>query len=174
MNEEMMSLKELRKAKLNPLLVEIAFTESEKHLIDILECRKEFDSKAFTLLAGYMAAATTLLSLVVSNVVPCNAMVPLTISACLFCLGAVFLSISLKGFDYGFLGSDPARWLRKNVVDSQDNAELIRMKAYQIFYRQSDIEKSGKSNRWKLLFLEIGLYTGIAAIAAVPVTILLF
>jgi len=161
---EMMNIEELQKAKLNPRIVDEAFKESEKHLMEILECRKEFDSKAFTLLTGYLTAIAVFLSLKGSGILMHSATLFLGASVFSLLLGSISLFFSLLGLNYGFLGSDPESWLRKSVVDSSDDAELTRMKAYLTFDRQKHIENGGKNNRHKLLFLEAGIVFGIIAL----------
>ena len=109
-----------------------AFDQASKRLADMLDTKKAFEQKAFTLFSGYLTLSIALfgvaatlykdhgLSFTVVSVV----IVELTLIA-----GAVCFVFALMDEKYGAVASDPNMWLNKGTIDG-DETVLPRMLAY--------------------------------------------
>ena len=59
----MLTLQELQSLTINPAVAREAYTQVDRHLIDILDVRKSFEQKAATLMGAYITISVALLGI---------------------------------------------------------------------------------------------------------------
>jgi hypothetical protein len=177
MEDKMLSLEEIQNCeKININIVREAFMQAEKRLNDILDTKKQFEQKAFTLFSGYLTGTIGLFTIAVTlfnEKSKNNLFMAFIISGILLLVGSIFLSISLKGFNYGYLGSTPRMWLKKYIIEG-DEKSLSTMLSYITHYHQNRIDKSLNSNKIKTIFIDLGILFGIIALIVFVIMILFY
>ena len=64
---KMLTINQLQKECLNGAIIDLAFNESQKRMRDLLDAKQELEKKAFTLLAGYLAASVSFVGLLITS-----------------------------------------------------------------------------------------------------------
>ena len=110
MTASMMTLDEIRTADINPEIAREAYSQASMRLGDILETKKSYEQKAFTLFSGYLTATLALFG--VGGTLFRHDGLTQTVSAfagagIIFAIGAMCLVIALLDADYGAVASDP-------------------------------------------------------------------
>lgn len=161
----MLKPEELQLAKINPLVAREAFDHASKRLADILDTRKSYEQKAFTLFSGYLTAALGLFAAGVALVntdKPLHAVLTVWVAGAVFVIGAFMLLQALLDQAYGAMGSDPELWLRAGVIDG-DDAALPLMLAYLTHRYQGMIDGSALANSNKARWIRTGVFVGVLA-----------
>jgi hypothetical protein len=144
----MMTLEEIRSSQINPNVAREAYNQADKRLTDVLETKKSFEQKAFTLFGVYVTAATALFG-VGGAILKDNywnyLSTPFFWTAGMFVAGAIFFILALMDKTYGALASDPEMWLNKGTIDGEDGMVSL-MLAYITYYHKQRIQKSTEAN----------------------------
>lgn len=160
-----MTLADIQTANINPATAREAFLQSSARLGDILDTKKSYEQKAFTLFGGYLTVTLALVG-VAGAIFDRHGLTPAvwTFAATggVFALGATCLVVALLDATYGAVASDPKMWLQDGVIDGSDS-ELGRMLAYITFHHQRRIDESIKSNDAKASWIRRGVFLGIGA-----------
>ena len=162
----MMSLEEIRVATINPLVAREAYDQASRRLEDILDTKKAYEQKAFTLFSGYLTVTLALLGVAGAVFKDAHHLTHLVVSLWLtggvFGIGAVFLMLALLDKGYGAAGSDPQMWLTKDTIDGPDE-RLSLMLAYVAYHHQERIDTSIKANEAKAFLIRCAIVAGVAA-----------
>jgi hypothetical protein len=161
----MMSLTEIEKANVNLDIAREALNQASARLGDILDTKKAFEQKAFTLFSGYLTAALALFGVggaIYKDHGVTNLVLMFWLTGLLLVAGAVCFVWALKDDGYGALASDPSMWLRPGTIDGGATV-LPRMLAYVTWHHQDRITASLQANKRKATLIARGIYFGIAA-----------
>ena len=161
----MMTLDEIRTAEINPQIAREAYSQASMRLGDILETKKSYEQKAFTLFSGYLTVTLALFGVggtIFSHDGPNQTVLAFAVAGIIFAIGAMCLVVALLDADYGAVASDPDMWLRKDTIDGPDS-RLGLMLAYITFYHQERIDMSVESNLNKARWIRRAIFCGIAA-----------
>ena len=172
----MMTLEEIRNAKINPIIAREAHDQSAKRLSDLLEVKNTFEQKAFILFNGYITATLALFGVAgaIFNTHGLTSLVAaLGITGICFTIGAIFFVLALIDKTYGTLGSSPDMWLESGKIDGPDSV-LPLMLAYITFYYQERINVSRNSNAKKAIRIRTGIILGAIAPFALLATFFIF
>jgi len=161
----MMTLDEIKDAKISLPICREAYEQAAIRLADILDTKKGFEQKAYTLFTGYITLTLALVgaagAVYTSSSLKVLA-VAFGLSGAAFAIGAICFVISLLANKYGAAGSDPAMWLVKGPIGGGDS-ELARMLAYITFHHQNRINRSIEANESKARWIKAGIILGAAA-----------
>ncbi len=162
----MLSLLEIEKLHVNPAVAREAFEQASARLADILDTKKAFEQKAFTLFSGYLTVAIAVFGVGGAIYKGDQAWSPLAVAflvaGALFVLGSILFMLALHDSTYGALASSPDMWLNAGTIDG-DATVLPRMLAYITFYHQDRIDTSTRANNRKAACIRWGIYAGVAA-----------
>jgi hypothetical protein len=161
----MMSISELSTAKVNPDIAREAFLQSSARLADLLDTKKSFEQKAFTLFSGYMTAvlaAFGVAAAVYKDYGFTTLSISFTVAGLALLAGEIFFVIALYDSKYGAAGSEPEMWLKHGVIDANNPSTLPRMLAAITFHHGARIEASIESNDFKGRLIRRGIYCGVA------------
>jgi hypothetical protein len=159
----MMTLDEIRTATINPLAAREAYDQASKRLADILDIKKAYEQKAFTLFNGYVTISLGLIGVGVALFTHpelARLALPFWGAGTLYVIGAICFVLALKDRTYGLLASSPDMWLTNGVIDGDDRAVSL-MLAYITFYHFERIEKSTSGNDKKAALIRLGIYVGV-------------
>ncbi|MGH8511312.1 MAG: hypothetical protein ACREU8_08015, partial [Gammaproteobacteria bacterium] len=96
-----------------------------KRLSDVLDVKKAYEQKAFTLFNGYVTISLALIgvggTLFTHYGLPRLAL-PFWGAGAFFVVGAICFVLALKDTTYGFLASSPDMWLTSGIIDGNDRA----------------------------------------------------
>lgn len=151
---------------LNKELLIYATEDVNKRLADINSSRKSIDSRAATLLAGYVAMFGFLASR------PQLFTTLWIASLGILSVGAGLLMLSLRPFSAGWFGSSPEQWLRNGVTNSEGETEFIKMMAYLLRFKKDELDTAIKGYIAKRRFFELGLYSGVISLTVCVLAIL--
>jgi hypothetical protein len=162
MESNMMTLGQIEKSQVNLEVAREAFDQASKRLADMLDTKKAFEQKAFTLFSGYLTLSIALFGVAatlykdhgLSSTVISFMLVELTLIA-----GAVCFVFTPMDERYGAIASDPNMWLNKGTIDGDDTV-LPRMLAYITYYHQGRIDVSIESNNAKATHIRRGILLG--------------
>lgn len=163
--DTMMTLNEIREAKINPLVAREAYEHASQRLSDTLETKKSFEQKAFTLFSGYITASTALFGIggvLLKDPATRHYVLPFISAGFVLVLGAMFFVWALRDRHYGALASDPDMWLNRGTIDGDDSVVPL-MLAYITFYHKERISTSTVENDGKAKKIRIGIYLGLTA-----------
>lgn len=161
----MLSLEELRAAKINPAVAREAFDHASARLADILDTRKSYEQKAFTLFSGFLTFGLGLFAAgvaLLSQKAPLHMVVTVWAGGLVFLASAFLLVLALLDSSYGAMGSDPETWITPGVIDG-DEGVLSLMLAYLTNMYQARIDQSVAANAAKARWIRIGVFLGIAS-----------
>lgn len=161
----MMTLQEIEKANVNIDVAREAFDQASKRLADVLDNKRAFEQKAFTLFSGYLTVSIALLGFsgsIYKDHGVTSLVLALLLAASPLLAGTICFVLALMDKHYGALASDPNMWLNKGTIDG-DVTVLPRMLAYITFYHQERIDVSVESNDGKAAHIRKGIFLGIAA-----------
>lgn len=161
----MMTLEDIRAAPINPAIAREAYDQACKRLADVLDTKKAFEQKAFTLFTGYVTVSLALIGVggaLLAHDGISHFVIPFWMSGALFVLGAICFVLALMDSEYGSLASSPDMWLNKGTIDGDDTV-LATMLAYITFYHFDRIAKSVSGNNRKARLIRIGILLGTAA-----------
>jgi hypothetical protein len=159
---EIMSLEEIQNCEIHSDTIKETIKQSEKRLLDVLDTRKTHDQKAFILFNGYITISIALFSIGAAFYKHHYMFKPFFSTCFIFVLGALCFMISLIDSKYGALGSNPKMWLRKGVLDGDDDSYKISL-AYLAYYYQNRIKQSISSNNKKANWVRGGIIIGFIA-----------
>ncbi len=160
----MMTLEEIRTAKINPVIAREAYEQASKRLEDTLDTKKAYEQKAFTLFSGYVTVSLALFGVggaIFKDQGLTQLVTPFWISGLLYITGAICFVTALVDTQYGALASHPNMWLNKGILDGDDSI-LPLMMSYITFYHQERIDTSVASNERKAIRIRIGIGLGVA------------
>jgi hypothetical protein len=167
----MLSLEELRSAKINPAVAREAYDQASTRLADILDTRKSYEQKAFTLFSGYLTISLSLFAAgvaLLNQSQPLHFVVTVWTGGVVFLVGAFLLVQALLDSRYGAMGSDPEVWIAPGVIDGGDDA-LPLILAYLTHMYQDRIDRSANANEGKAGWIRAGVFVGMAApVVAAP------
>lgn len=161
----MMTLEEIQKAKINPSVAREAYEQVSARLNDLLDTKKTFEQKAFTLLSGYLTVSLALFGVagaLYRDEELAALMCPFAVAGGLLVLGAICFVVALKETQYGALASAPDMWLNSGTIDGDDSTVPL-MLAYITYFHDNRISVSTRSNARKANWISCGIYIGIAA-----------
>lgn len=162
----MLTLEELKAAKINSAVAREAYDQAEKRLKDALDTKKSFEQKAFTLFGGFTTVALGVIGIAGAVYKAEDGMTRLVLALCasglVFLIGAFLLTLALRARDHGALGSNPDMWLRRDIIDGEDDV-LTLMLAYITYYHQNRINASIESNGRMNRLIMTAIYTGLCA-----------
>jgi hypothetical protein len=170
----MLTLEELQGLQINAAVAREAYTQVDRHLIDILEVKKSFEQKAATLLGAYITVSVALFGIGGAIFRDSGAGAkawPFFAGGLVFIVGAWCFIAALKAGQYAALGSTPEMWLNKGTIDGGDNA-LPAMLAYITFHHHDRIAISLSGNRLKARWISAGIILG--PVASVTFMLLFF
>ena len=161
----MMTLAEIRDAKISLPICREAYEQASVRLADILGTKNAFEQKAYTLFSAYITLTLALIG--AAGAISTNGdLKALTIAFGLagaaFAFGAVCFVISLLSDRYGAAGSDPTMWLVEGPIAGGDD-ELARMLAYITFHHQNRINRGIEANQSKAWWIKAGIILGASA-----------
>ncbi len=161
----MMTLDEIKAARINPAIAREAYSQASQRLADALATKTGHEQKAFGLLTGYVTVSLALFSVFGFLAGSENDALapPFLVAGFMFVLGAAILVVSIWDSDYGTLGSDPKMWLEAGIIDGND-AVLSTMLAYVVYHHAQRIEISANSNRAKARRIRLGIGVGVVAL----------
>ena len=160
-----MTLSEIHTATLNSTIVKEALKQAEQRLTDVLEIKKQLDGRVHMLLTSYVTMSLFLSGIagtLYKNSGQSALFLAFIITSITFIIGAAVLLFTLKAANYGVLGSAPEGWLRREVLEGDDNG-LTTMLAYEVYHYQERITVSQNSNNLKACLLNIAILLGVAA-----------
>ena len=156
---------DLRQMKINENVAREAYDQAGKLLSDVLDAKKVFEQKAFTLFSAYITISLAFLgyggAIYKDHGFGLEAL-PFIMTGVTFAVGAYFFVAALRPDDCGAMGSIPDLWLRRGIIDGDDSA-LASMMAYITHYHQGRIDKSIANNVKKARLINCGMYIGFAA-----------
>lgn len=161
----MLSLKQLQSAKINAAVAREAYTQADRYLLDILAVRNSFEQKAATLMGAYITLSLALFGIggtifQKDGVGP--TVWPFFVTGMVLLIGAWCFIRALKAGTYAAVGSTPAMWLNKGVIDGDADA-VPKMLAYLTHYHTERIDLSINGNKLKAIWIDRGIYFGAAA-----------
>lgn len=173
--QPMLSPEELYLLKINPDVAREAYAQAERRFADVLDVKKAFEQKAFTLFGAYITLALALggvgATIFKDHGGVTNQVWALLLVAAMFVVGAILFVIALLDDSYGSFGSDPGQWLRRGVIDGGDNT-VPYMLAYRTHAYRHRIQKSVESNASKAHLIRIGVFLGVLSPPVLVVAIL--
>ncbi|MGH6847436.1 MAG: hypothetical protein ACREC0_08345 [Methylocella sp.] len=119
----MMTLEEIRAAAINPVVAREAYDQTSKRLADVLDTKKTYEQKAFTLFNGYVAVSLGLFGVggaVFTHYGISKLVLPFWCSGAFFVTGALLFVLALLDAKYGAVASSPDMWLSKGIIDGKD------------------------------------------------------
>jgi hypothetical protein len=161
----MMTLEEIRAAKINTVVSREAHDQASKRLSDALDTKKTLEQKAFVLFNAYITLSAALFGVggfLLKTTVGAVPAWPFFIAGIVFLSGTFPFVYVLFDKDYGALGSDPGMWLDKETMEGDDSV-LPRMLAYITFHHKERISKSEHANNLKAKAIRMGIFLGLAA-----------
>lgn len=162
----MMSLEEIRDANVNLAVAREALSQANARLSDVLDTKKTFEQKAFTLFNGYLTVSLALFGVggaIYKTDGLTHTVQSFWITALLVLLGVVLFVLALRGGKYGALGSNPSMWLNSGTIDGAENVALPHMIAYVAWHHESRIDTSIRQNNRKAHLINWGVWIGAAA-----------
>lgn len=161
----MMTTEELQKVKINPEIAREILTQTEKCLADHLATKDALEKKATALLSVFITLTLAMYGAAIALIHSINPFlsVPFFVTATILIIGDIFFALSLKGEEYGIMGSDPSAWLRRGYVDGAETAHSAMLIYLASFY-QPHIDASYKSNIKKEGHLSKGIWLGILSV----------
>jgi len=161
----MMTLEEIRLSKVNLVVVREAYDHASKRLSDILDTKKSFEQKAFTLFNGYITVSLALFGVggaLFKQEGLSHLTAPFLGTGLFLIAGAICFVLALMDNKYGALASSPDMWLNQGTIDGDDSV-LPLMLAYITFYHQERIDKSTEGNERKAIRIRIGIILGVVS-----------
>ena len=158
----MLTLDELQATNINSAVAREAYTQVDRHLLDILEVRKSFEQKAATLMGAYITISVALFGIggaIFKDAGAAAKVWPFFGAGLVFIVGAWCFIAALKSGQYAAVGSTPEMWLNRGTIDGSDNA-VAAMLAYITFHHRDRIAISIKGNKRKAMWIDIGIYLG--------------
>ncbi|HUT85630.1 MAG TPA: hypothetical protein VMW66_02185 [Elusimicrobiales bacterium] len=158
--------KDIRSWNVNYDIAKEAFNQSHIRTKDLLDVKDKSDTKAFTLLSIYITLIIGLLTVgnIFSEKIEKISIIYLfVIPAISLFFGTIMLFISLLSSKYAYLGSTPKMWLKKEIMEG-DNNTLAKLLVELTYFYKKRICQSIKSNRKKLIFIDIGIIFGLFSI----------
>lgn len=161
----------------NALVVRSLLDQGVLALQDLLDTKKQFESKAIALLAVFVpAAAATIGSLILSKDILRFEYV-WGLAGILFVFASIFLVFALREMDYGAPGIEPRDWLcerwlkpsQEHGITFGDAEKASRLHAMLAHDLGKQIEQTTKSNEHKVQQISAAIYFG--AVAAVVVLV---
>lgn len=160
-----MTLNELQSSTINAVVAREAYTQVDRHLLDILEVRKSFEQKAATLMGAYVTLSVALFGIggaIFKDAGAGAKVLPFFGAGVVFIVGAWCFIAALKSGKYAAVGSTPEMWLNRGTIDGNDNA-MAAMLAYITFHHRERIAISIKGNKRKARWIDVGIYLGPVA-----------
>ena len=99
-----MTLDEIRAATISPLVARKAYDHASKRLADILEIKKAYEQKAFTLFNGYVTISLALIGVagaLLAHHGLAHLALPFLGAGALFVIGAIYFVLALMDTTYG-------------------------------------------------------------------------
>jgi hypothetical protein len=155
MSSEMMTLEQLHESSINPDVAKEAYVEAGRRLADVLSIKAAYEQKALALFGGYLT-----LSLGLFGAGKALNHAGFWFAGVFFVAGAILFVLAQLDGVYGVVGSSPDMWLRKGVIDGNDQA-LPAMYAYLTYYHLERITKSQQRNGRKATLIRWGIFAGI-------------
>ena len=158
----MLTLQELQTVTINPAVAREAYTQVDRHLIDILDVRKSFEQKAATLMGAYITISVALLGIggaIFKDSGSIEKVLPFFGTGLVFIVGAGCFIAALKAGDYAALGSTPEMWLNRGTIDGSESA-LPAMLAYITFHHRERIALCVDGNKRKARWIDAGVLLG--------------
>src|SRR5687768_13874948 len=137
----MLTLSELQGSRINPSVAREAYTQVDRHLLDILDVRKSFEQKAATLMGAYITLSVALFGIggaLFKDAAAWTKVLPFFGAGLVFVAGAWCFIVALKSGQYAAVGSTPEMWLNRGTIDGDDNA-MAAMLAYITFHHSERI-----------------------------------
>ena len=161
----MMTLDEIKQARINPEVAREAYEHASQRLSDVLSIKEGFEQKAATLFGSYVTVALALFG--AGGITEHR--VAFGLAGAFYVAGAVLFAFALRDVPYGVRASDPELWLVKGVIDGGGEA-LPTMLAYLVFHHQKRITTSQQANGSKATLIRIALTLGLIGPIALLVT----
>jgi hypothetical protein len=161
----MLTLEELQASTINPAVAREAYTQVDRHLMDIIEVRKTFEQKAATLMGAYITISVALFGIggaIFREAGVAAKVWPFFGAGLVLIIGAWCFIVALKSGTYAALGSTPEMWLNRGTIDGSDNA-VAAMLAYITFHHRHRIAISEQGNQRKARWIDAGIFLGPAA-----------
>ena len=170
------SRNELREGlKLHPTAAKILLDQGTLAVQDLLDAKKQFEAKAFALLAGNVAFAGALLGVVMRSEPTEVAKVILFLAGVSFALAAIAAAVALFDVRYGAAGVDPRGWLTSRALtdvpedvvtgDEHKAARLCALLAHDL---GKHVEACQKANSQKAMQLSAALtFTLVGIVVAI-------
>jgi hypothetical protein len=162
----MLTLEELQASTINPAVAREAYTQVDRHLLDILEVRKTFEQTAATLMGAYITISVALFGIggaIFKESGAAAKMWPFFGAGLVLIIGAWCFIAALKSGRYvAVVGSTPEMWLNRGTIDGGDNA-VAAMLAYITFHHRDRIAISVEGNREKARWIDVGIFLGPVA-----------
>lgn len=158
----MLTLDELQASTINAAVAREAYTQVDRHLLDILDVKKSFDQKAATLMGAYITVSVALFGIGAAffkEVGLASRVWPFFGAGVVFIVGAWCFIAALKAGKYAVVGSTPEMWLNRGTIDGDDNA-MSAMLAYVTFHHSERIAISVEGNERKAHWIDAGIYLG--------------
>lgn len=161
----MMTLDELQSSTINAVVAREAYSQVDRHLLDILDVRKSFEQKAATLMGAYVTISVALFGIggaIFKDGGTATKVYPFFGAGLVFIAGAWCFIVALKSGQYAAVGSTPEMWLNRGTIDGADSA-VAAMLAYLTYYHRERIAICVKGNKRKANWIDAGIYLGPTA-----------
>jgi hypothetical protein len=158
----MLTLPELQALTINAAVAREAYTQVDRHLLDILDVRKSFEQKAATLMGAYVTLSVALFGIggaIFKDAGLAAKSWPFFAAGLVFVAGAGCFIAALKSGQYAAIGSTPEMWLNRGTIDGGDHV-VAAMLAYIVFHHRDRIAISEKGNRQKARWIDRGILLG--------------
>jgi hypothetical protein len=158
----MLTLSELQASTINPAVAREAYTQVDRHLVDLLDVRKSFEQKAATLMGAYITLSVALFGIggaLFKDSSAWTKVLPFFGAGLIFVIGAWCFIVALKSGQYAALGSTPEMWLNRGTIDGEDNA-VSAMLAYLTFHHGERIAICLRGNKRKARWIDAGIFLG--------------
>lgn len=158
----MMTLEELQLSTINGAVAREAYTQVDRHLLDLLDVRKSLEQKAATLMGAYVTISLALFGVggaFFKDAGTITKVWPFFGAGLIFFVGALCFIAALKSGQYAAVGSTPEMWLNRGTIDGSDNA-VAAMLAYITFHHRERIAICIKGNGQKIRWIDFGIFLG--------------
>ena len=143
--------------RVNGEIARLLLHQSSEFLRDVLEAKKQYETKASVLFAGYVTAAVALMG--VATLADVAFDWAFVIAGAIFAVAAGLASWALRDRDYGAHGIEPDQWLTAFYLTEADDAlEVGRIAALITYDLQDSIDLSMAYNDEKANAISAALF----------------
>jgi hypothetical protein len=157
----MMTQDEIRYSKnINEKVVREAFNEVKERLKDLLDTKNQIEQRSFVLFNGLITLliAEITAAYYVKHITPVQSEIYAALIPMIICSALSILCLigSMFGAKYGALGSNPNKWLQKDILCVKPKF-FKTILAYHVFRYDNMIKNTNKSNTIKIRLIRAAI-----------------